>query len=63
MDCKKLDKEDLASEIWQFVLLFIRGHVYKALHQVCKLETAVGDQMNQRKIMIDLNHIRDISKD
>lgn len=45
------------------VLLFIRGHVYKALCQVCKLETAVGDQMSQREIIIDLNHIGEISKD
>lgn len=45
------------------MLLFIRGYVYKALYQVCKLETAVGDQMNQREIMIDLNHIGDIWKD
>lgn len=56
----RIDREDLASEIQQFVLLFIRGYVYKALYQVCKLETAVGEQMNQREIMIDLNHIGDI---
>lgn len=59
----RIDREDLASEILQFVLLFIRGCVYKALRQVCKLETAGGDQMNQREIMIDLNHIGDIWKD
>lgn len=56
----RIDREDLASEILQFVLLFVRGCVYKALRQVCKLETAGGDQMNQREIMIDLNHIGDI---
>lgn len=37
VDCSKIDRLHVAPEWWQFVLLFIRGHVYKALCQVCKL--------------------------